>query len=160
MAISLLSVGDLFTAAVENAIANALNASTTRFTAVGVDGQVVSATTNIALAVENDPLSGWNGTTHLWTVPSGQAGYYMIAGQCKCGTVAGIPIAAILVNATVKRYGSGPGSSSTGNGSLAVYTGALAVGDTVSLQSFNGYTMHATNGDLDNYLEIVRVGNS
>lgn len=120
----------------------------------GSNALAVTANTNIAFTVNDDPLSAWNATTHLWTCPV--AGHYLINAQTRAGGTAAQVTCGLAINGSVSVVNSAASSTAGANGGLSVVL-ALVAGATIAVQSGVAYTMSAT-GQIDNWLSLARIG--
>lgn len=125
------------------------------FRANGSASFSVSANTNIAFTVADDPLSAWNASTHLWTCPV--AGRYMLSAQVRCGLSAAQPTCALVINGSLIQINSSGSSVAGANASVNIMRNGFILGDTVAIQSTAAFVM-STTGGTDNWLSLFRIG--
>lgn len=123
------------------------------FLALGSASLSVPANTNIAFTATDDPESGWNASTHVWTCPT--AGRYIISAQTRCGLTPAQPTCALFLNAGLFHVSSAATSAAGANAVLSIAR-TISAGTTVAIQSTAAYAMSAT-GQTDNWLSLARI---
>jgi hypothetical protein len=123
----------------------------------------VSVIGNVALdTVLVDTASGWNNTTHKYTVPV--AGFYQVSGACTTligpGNDGAFTGAFIYQNAGNVKSGGVISAASGGGGNYTSNVAGLlhcAVNDTIELQASASVSSTGITGASYTYLDIVKV---